>query len=191
MPKRTTAPAARNAPPVPAVRNASTPAVRNASTPTLRNDSAPAVRNGSVVPAVRRALPVTAVRNLAHVAAAWNAAYVAVHVWWALAGAPRFSSFGESFVPGRWTPVVIGALAVAACLLLARACATWGAVVLGWLSGGAMVLYSFMLALDIVGLLFGNAPDWPGILVRTAGCAHAGLSCRDCSRANPSPDHAS
>ncbi|WP_049556875.1 hypothetical protein [Nonomuraea sp. SBT364] len=100
-------------------------------------------------------------------AAAWTAAYGAVHVWWAVAGAPAFGSFGESFIPGEWPPVVLAALAATACLLpVSRA-----AVTLGWAAGVGLIGYSFMFALDIVGLLFGNALDVAGFLIRGAGVA--------------------
>ncbi|MGN9785615.1 hypothetical protein ACTMTF_29625 [Nonomuraea sp. ZG12] len=114
-------------------------------------------------------------------AVCWLAAYCAVHVWWAVAGAPVFASFGESFIPGRWPPVALSALAMLACLLMARPRAVpravpsalhpWPPVVLGWVAGVGMIAYSFMFALDIVGMLFANPLDRVGFLIRGAGVA--------------------
>lgn len=64
------------------------------------------------------------------------AAYAAIHVWWAVAGAPRFGSFGESFLPGGWTPVGIAAASLTAILLYGKVGRRlWSVVVLGRASG--------------------------------------------------------
>jgi hypothetical protein len=99
------------------------------------------------------------------------AAYAIIHVWWGIDGAPRFDSFGESFIPGTWTPVVISVAALAANLLFTRR--RWAVVVLGWAAGTGMVLYSFMFALDLVSMLFGEftIADWTGFLIRGLGVA--------------------
>ncbi|MDN3238255.1 hypothetical protein [Glycomyces tritici] len=116
-------------------------------------------------------------KRLLQVAAAWNTGYALIHIYWAAAGAPRFTSFGESFVPGRWTPVAIAAAAVLACLPLTRPRI---AIVLGWAAGAAMTGYSFMFALDLVSALFGEftAANWPGFLIRGAGVAGGVLTMR-------------
>ncbi|THV40871.1 hypothetical protein [Glycomyces buryatensis] len=102
------------------------------------------------------------------------AVYAAVHVWWAIAGAPHFDSFGESFIPGIWTPVAIAVAALAASLLFLRENRhPWAIVALGWAAGIGMILYSFMFALDLASMLFGEfaASDWTGFLIRGLGVA--------------------
>ncbi|MCD0446360.1 hypothetical protein LO763_22350 [Glycomyces sp. A-F 0318] len=101
------------------------------------------------------------------------AVYAVIHVRWAVAGAPRFDSFGESFIPGAWTPVALAAAALAANLLFDRTRHRWAVAVLGWVAGAGMVLYSFMFALDLVSMLFGEftAADWTGFLIRGLGVA--------------------
>jgi hypothetical protein len=102
------------------------------------------------------------------------AVYASIHVWWGIAGAPHFDSFGESFIPGRWTPVAVAAAALIACLLLLRETRyRWAVVALGWAAGTGMILYSFMFALDLVSMLFGEftVSDWPGFLIRGLGVA--------------------
>ncbi|WP_214316943.1 hypothetical protein [Nonomuraea sediminis] len=95
-------------------------------------------------------------------------AYAVIHVYWAVAGGPHFAIFGESFVPGVWTPVVLSGLALGAWLLVARRPGR-AAVALGWGAGVGMLLYSFMFALDLAGMLFGEPTDWPGFLIRSLG----------------------
>ncbi|MCC3763709.1 hypothetical protein K3N28_11575 [Glycomyces sp. TRM65418] len=100
------------------------------------------------------------------------AAYTAIHIWWALAGAPHFDSFGESFIPGAWTPVAIASAALAANLLFLRSIRhDWAVVVFGWAAGIGMVLYSFMFALDLASILFGEftASGSTGLLIRGLG----------------------
>lgn len=139
------------------------------------------------------------------------AGYTVVHVVWAVGGAPHFDSFGESFIPGAWTPVAIASAALAANLLFLRGSRhPWFGVVLGWAAGIGMVLYSFMFALDLALMLFGEfaASDWTGFLIRFLGVACGVLTvlgtiaaqrrargaCSRCGRlpdAHPGPDRTS
>ncbi|SBT43873.1 hypothetical protein [Micromonospora auratinigra] len=124
--------------------------------------------------------------RLPAVTAAWCAAYAALHVLWAVRGAPRFGGNpGESFLPEGWAavaPAVLGT--VAAGLLLASPAADgrrWAAVaaVAGWLGGTWLLLYAFMFpisVLTVLGGLFGQAvtADDVAVLAARAGGAAAG-----------------
>ncbi|MBE1607106.1 hypothetical protein [Actinopolymorpha pittospori] len=110
-------------------------------------------------------------------AAGWAAAYGVVRTWWALGHAPRFGDYpAESFVPGAWTPVVLAvAGVVAGALIGAGTRRQWGAGVrwalaaLGWFAGAGLVLYSFMFALNVAGLLFGEGFAGVGLTARGSG----------------------
>ncbi|HEY6737563.1 MAG TPA: hypothetical protein VI076_01835 [Actinopolymorphaceae bacterium] len=131
-------------------------------------------------------------RVLPFVAAGWTGAYAVVHVSWALHEPPVFDdSFGESLVPGRWTPVALSVVAAVSALTIALrarrgigvarpAPANLLPVVGGWAAGAGMVLYSFLFALGIAGAifdgLFGGSVDWYALVVRGSGAAGGALT---------------
>jgi hypothetical protein len=114
---------------------------------------------------------------LPYFAAGWAAVYGVVRTWWALGHAPQFRDYpAESFVPGAWTPVALALAAVVAGVLIGvgkgrrwRSGIRWALAGLGWLAGGGLVLYSFMFALNIAGLLFGEGFDGAGLAARGSG----------------------
>lgn len=112
-------------------------------------------------------------------AAIWAVAYAVVHGWWAVGGAPRFAEPGESVFPGGWVPVAPALLAAVVGLLVdsgadrdPRSDARRVVAVLGWLSGGGMILYSLMFPVSVLGVVFGgrvSGVDWVTLLARGSG----------------------
>lgn len=108
-----------------------------------------------------------------------------VHLWWAIGGAPRFLNGRESYFPGGWVPVALGVLATVGCLAAAatarrEAGDTRRHVLAGItaLAGVALCVYSFLLPIMLVALLFEGARS--GIvasLLATGGGAVAGVLC--------------
>jgi hypothetical protein len=119
------------------------------------------------------------------VAPAWQLAYVLVHLWWAVGGAPRFLNGQESYFPGGWVPVALGALATIGCLAAAvgarREVGDAGRYVLAGLNavaGSALCVYSFLFPVIVVSLLFeGVGPGIVASLLATGGGAVGGALC--------------
>ncbi|MCI4061523.1 hypothetical protein MRQ36_02605 [Micromonospora sp. R77] len=96
-------------------------------------------------------------------AALGSLVYAAVHAYWAVAGPPRFPGPGESFLPEGWAPVAASAVAAVVALLVtvgwdSRPVVRWSLAASGWVTGVALLLYSFMLPLSlltVLGALFG------------------------------------
>lgn len=113
---------------------------------------------------------------VAVVAAGWNLGYLVLHAFWAIGYAPTFARPGESYFPGGWVPVVIAVVAVLAAVLAAvgarRDSVPWFSAALAWVAGGAMLAYSFMFAVSLLGLLTGEFTgwvDWGTLLARASG----------------------
>jgi hypothetical protein len=119
------------------------------------------------------------------VAPVWQVAYVLVHVWWVLLGTPRFLMGRESYFPGGWVPVTIGALATVGCLAAAvsarRGMDDTGRSAIAGLNavaGTALCVYSFLFPVIVVSLLF-EGPE-AGIfasLLATGAGAGGGVLC--------------
>ncbi|MDG4805970.1 hypothetical protein O7634_04280 [Micromonospora sp. WMMD1120] len=117
-------------------------------------------------------------------AAAWQIGYVAVHVWWAIDGAPAFLKGRESYFPGGWLPVVLGTLAAVACLAAAishRERDDTGHRLLAGLNavaGVALCVYSFLFPVVLVSLLFeGPSEGIVTSLLATGSGALGGILC--------------
>lgn len=111
-------------------------------------------------------------------AAGTAAVYGGAHTWWALGHEPASTMMNETDVFGPWTPVAFAALAivVAAAIALLRsrgAATTWTLAVAGAVAAAGLIATSFLLALNISGLLFGFGLTEPsGMVVRAVGvCA--------------------
>jgi hypothetical protein len=119
------------------------------------------------------------------VAATWLIAYVLTHVWWATTGEPQFLNGHESYFPGGWVPVALGAAAVAGCVT------AWAPGRSGWpetahhllagltaVAGAALCVYSFLFPVLLVSLLFvGLEPGLVASLLATGGGVAGGVLC--------------
>ncbi|BCY07028.1 hypothetical protein [Actinoplanes sp. L3-i22] len=119
------------------------------------------------------------------VAAAWQIAYLMIHMWWAIGHEPRFLHDGESYFPGGWVPVAIGALAAAGCLCAAVAVrypvtgtGHYLLAALNAVAGVALCLYSFLFPVMVVSLLFEGVTTGTVVtLLATGGGVAGGLLC--------------
>ncbi|MEU5783005.1 hypothetical protein [Micromonospora lupini] len=115
----------------------------------------------------------------------WQIAYVLVHAWWAIGGAKPFLEGRESYFPGGWVPVTLGALAAVGCLAAAagsrRELDDSGHYLLAGLNavaGAALCVYSFMFPVVVVSLLFeGPGPGTVSSLLATGSGAVGGVIC--------------
>jgi hypothetical protein len=123
-------------------------------------------------------------RTLMGVAPAWLIAYTATHVVWAISGAPEFLKGRESYFPGGWIPVVLGAYAAAACLVVAGARGIADATThyllagLTAVAGVVLCVYSFLFPVIVVSLLFeGVASGSIASLLATGSGVAGGVLC--------------
>ncbi|MGW4948565.1 hypothetical protein ACWEOZ_44040 [Actinoplanes sp. NPDC004185] len=119
------------------------------------------------------------------VAGAWQIAYVVVHLWWATTGGPRFFHGRESYFPGGWVPVVLGAFAAAGCLSAAVAdrreltdSGRYALAMLNAVAGAALCVYSFLFPVIMVALLFeGPQTGIAASLLATGSGVTGGVLC--------------
>ncbi|GAA2711934.1 hypothetical protein Apa02nite_085150 [Actinoplanes palleronii] len=104
-----------------------------------------------------------------------------MHLWWVIGGAPRFFSGRESYFPGGWVPVALGALAAAGCLAAGRVVTRTGHYVLAGVTavaGAALCVYSFLFPVMVVSLLFeGPGGGMVASLLATGAGAVGGVFC--------------
>ncbi|TDD24741.1 hypothetical protein [Nonomuraea diastatica] len=121
-------------------------------------------------------MSITYAREWSRAAAAWTAAYGAVHVWWLADPGSSLAPPEEPYSPGRWVAVTLAFLAAVACSLIAAGIGRqwtppvrWTLAVAAWIAGVCLILYSYLLATSLIGMLFGQYDDWASVLVRAAG----------------------
>ncbi|SDL74230.1 hypothetical protein [Nonomuraea jiangxiensis] len=124
-----------------------------------------------------------AVGGWPRLAAVWCSAYGAANVWWLANPGSPFAPPEEVFSPGRWMAVALAFSAAVACSLIAAgagqrrpAPARWTLVGVAWVAGAGLILYSYMLAISVATLLFGEVDDWGSLLARAAGATAGALT---------------
>ncbi|MEG3634867.1 hypothetical protein [Micromonospora palythoicola] len=124
-------------------------------------------------------------RHLRIVAAVWQIAYTLVHMSFTTNGGPRFLNGRESYFPGGWVPVVLGALAAVGCLSAAVTARSELSdanryVLAGFnaVAGAALCGYSFLFPVVVVSLLFeGARPGSLASLLVTGSGIIGGILC--------------
>ncbi|WP_436762309.1 hypothetical protein [Streptosporangium sp. V21-05] len=89
----------------------------------------------------------------------------------------------EAFSPGRWVAVTLAFTATAVCSVIAAgighrwaAPVRWTLVVLAWVAGTGLIVYSYMLAISLATMLFGQADHWGSLATRAAGATAGALT---------------
>jgi hypothetical protein len=117
------------------------------------------------------------------VAAVWSSAYGVAHVWWLMDPGSPLAPPEEPFSPGRWVAVTLAFVATAVCSVIAAgigrhwaAPARWTLVALAWVAGAGLIVYSYMLAISLASMLFGQVDHWGSLFIRAAGAAAGALT---------------
>ncbi len=117
------------------------------------------------------------------VAAVWSSVYGAAHVWWLADPGSPLAPPEEAFSPGRWVAVTLAFMATAVCSAIAAgighhwaAPVRWMLVALAWVIGAGLIVYSYMLAISLAAMLFGQVDDWGSLLTRAAGATAGALT---------------
>ncbi|WP_157520739.1 hypothetical protein [Herbidospora daliensis] len=124
-------------------------------------------------------------RRWPYVAAVWCSFYGLAHVWWLVDPGSPLAPPEEPFSPGRWVAVALAFSAATVCsaATIAHRWATparWTLVAVAWVSGAGLIVYSYMLAISLATMLFGQVDHWGSLLTRAAG-AVAGVLTLVCA----------
>ncbi|WP_440086328.1 hypothetical protein [Streptosporangium sp. LJ11] len=118
-----------------------------------------------------------------YIAAAWSSVYGMAHLWWLIDPGSPTAPPEEVFSPGRWVAVTLAFMATAVCSVIATgigrhraAPVRWTLVALAWVIGAGLIVYSYMLAISLATMLFGQAGDWGSLLTRAAGATAGALT---------------
>ncbi|MFI6507107.1 hypothetical protein ACIBCT_05840 [Streptosporangium sp. NPDC050855] len=122
-------------------------------------------------------------RGWPRVAAIWCSLYGAAHVWWLADPGASWAPPEEVFSPGRWVAVTLALTAATVCSVIATgighhrgAPVRWTLVALAWAAGAGLIAYSYMLAISLATVLFGQAGHWGSLLTRAAGVTAGALT---------------
>ncbi|MEU8381096.1 hypothetical protein [Streptosporangium sp. NPDC048865] len=130
-----------------------------------------------------RAEALSGPRGLPSVAAVWSLAYGMAHLWWLVDPGSPSAPPEEAFSPGRWVAVTLAFTATAVCSVIAAgighrwaAPARWALVALAWVAGAGLIVYSYMLAISLTTMLFGQVDHWGSLSTRAAGATAGALT---------------